>query len=135
MPDSAWLICSRCKYLADESLWTGDPPCLLDPAKPVPISVHVRNGCPAGHHKDAKPPPRLEPLPEPLPRHQWPRSVRILAVLRIDADAGFGDTLHRQLSIRGVDWAGKMMRWLKRHAIDCGCSQRQAWLNARFPYS
>jgi hypothetical protein len=62
----------------------------------------------------------------------WPLLVRGIARQRIDTDTGVGDTVHRILSKMG----GDQFEWvMKRLGIECGCGERQAWLNAVYPYT
>jgi len=59
------------------------------------------------------------------PKRNW------LTALRIDSDAGFGDTVERLIDRFG----GKRIEAaLKRLGIKCGCGDRKAWLNQRWPY-
>lgn len=48
-------------------------------------------------------------------------------------DRGVGDTIARVIGPMGGD---AFKRWYKRiTGEDCGCGDRQAWLNQRYPYS
>ena len=62
---------------------------------------------------------------------EWPLTARIIRRLRSADDIGIGDTIHRQLGFPG--------RWFESAAeslgIHCGCTDRRAWLNRRYPYS
>ncbi len=64
------------------------------------------------------------------PAAEWPMSARIIKRLRSPEDTGVGDTIQRQLGAPG--------RWFKQAAeslgANCGCANRQAWLNRRYPY-
>jgi hypothetical protein len=71
------------------------------------------------------------PATVPVPREKWPWPLRILARLAIPGEKGLGDTVHRQLTIGGADVIGWTLAALR---IPCGCSDRQKWLNERFPY-
>lgn len=56
-------------------------------------------------------------------------AVKIFSKRRRPEDTGLGDTVHRLL---GGD---AFPTWF--HAVfgrDCGCADRQRWLNQRFPY-
>ncbi len=81
--------------------------------------------------RDSNDPPRPKPaeLPVAVPRGQWPILIRMLADQASGADGGVGDTLERL----APDEAKRMAAALKAAGIDCGCSGRQAWLNARYP--
>lgn len=62
--------------------------------------------------------------------HDWPLPARKLWRLRIDTDVGIGDTIHRLLGRPG-SWFELAIKSL---GIQCGCQDRRAWLNQRFPY-
>ena len=67
----------------------------------------------------------------PIPREQWPRSVRLLERLASPSDKGIGDTIARLTGAVGGDIFKK---WYKRiMKSDCGCGDRQARLNRLFP--
>lgn len=50
------------------------------------------------------------------------------------SDVGLGDTVARLLLRAHLDKAGARLAALVLRSADCGCAQRQAALNARFPY-
>lgn len=131
-------ICLRCKQR--------EYPCVAETCvckaerELVHIEIRAASGkCPKGYF-DAPPAPRLptkseafpDPLPDPLPRAEWPFIVRTIARLRGDDHRGVGDTLARAFELMGADVVKEA---LKGVGADCGCARRQAWLNARFPYS
>lgn len=61
----------------------------------------------------------------------WPLLIRGIARQRIESDKGVGDTIHRILSKMG----GSQFEWvMKRLGINCGCGDRQEWLNRVYPY-
>lgn len=62
----------------------------------------------------------------------WPVAVKLVGILRNDADTGVGDTIARQLDRFGADALKTMYKKLTGH--DCGCANRQQVLNAMFPY-
>jgi hypothetical protein len=66
----------------------------------------------------------------PLVREQWGWSAKALASLAIPADKGLGDVVARKFGS-----AGKVFqRWFKKlMGFDCGCDDRQQWLNLRYP--
>lgn len=66
-----------------------------------------------------------------LPYDQWPRRIRLLAKLRKPWDAGAGDTLARLIPA-GETFKAAFKRLTGR---DCGCSARQATMNAMYPYT
>lgn len=68
--------------------------------------------------------------PAPLPRSDWPLLARVIARLAGPNDKGIGDTITRNLGAPGK-WYEAAMKSL---AGGCGCAQRRAWLNARYPY-
>lgn len=77
-----------------------------------------------------------EPSPRPVqaaPQNQWPYPIAWLSQQYSTLeDKGVGDTVHRLISGSGGD---VIKRWLYDLGIECGCDDRQAWLNARFPYN
>lgn len=123
----------------------GKAACLADPER-RDIRVMVTVGCPhpsgprftpeAGPTEAGR--QRLVPIEAPpLPRGEWPRVVKLIARRALPGERGVGDTLARLFDApkfkgRG---AGELFKaYTKKHGIDCGCGQRQDWLNARYPY-
>jgi hypothetical protein len=100
---------------ADAKLWPGGPtsnstgtlaPTM--PASPAPVAIRA------------------------LPRAEWPLWTLPIALMRNERDKGVGDTVARHLAALGAD-ALKRLYTLAFNE-DCGCGQRQALLNRRFPY-
>jgi hypothetical protein len=60
-----------------------------------------------------------------------PRIVRFIESKRIESDRGVGDTLERLLASVGGRKYKRLMSWL---GASCGCEDRQAWLNKKYPY-
>lgn len=82
---------------------------------------------------ESAPLPPLPPPPDPVPREKWPLACRGVAKRAIAADKGVGDTLER---LAGKVGGRKFKRIFKRiTGLGCGCDDRQAWLNARYPYA
>ena len=79
------------------------------------------------------PPPAGTVIPsvpvQPVPYDKWPIGAKTMALARNKQDKGVGDTIHRL-----IPKADELITFLKRWNIDCGCSNRRASLNARFPY-
>ncbi len=71
-------------------------------------------------------------IPKPIPREQWPRAARLIAWRKRDGETGVGDTLARILGNVGADGLAHWYEKITGH--DCGCANRQAKLNAIFPY-
>lgn len=67
----------------------------------------------------------------PTDQFTWPWYVRAITILQKEEDRGIGDTIHRNLARFG---ANHMIWLLKKLNIDCGCHDRQDYLNAMFPY-
>lgn len=67
-----------------------------------------------------------------LPFHQWPAWAKETATSRQAADKGIGDTLVHLIGDSRSEAFQKRFEELIGRA--CGCAERQAWLNARFPY-
>ncbi len=62
---------------------------------------------------------------------EWPKMAQAIARLRAPSEVGVGDTLARLFARVG----GERFKTLaKRLGIDCGCDNRQALLNAAYPY-
>ena len=73
-----------------------------------------------------------KPRIEPLAKENWPRLLKIVAKYRHPADLGLGDTL---VHLIGDTNSSRFKTWFKRKFNrDCGCTDRQRWLNARFPH-
>jgi hypothetical protein len=62
----------------------------------------------------------------------WPFPARVIRRLRTDADKGVGDTLTRLIAGVGGEAYKALMASLGR---PCGCKQRQAYLNGKYPYT
>lgn len=67
---------------------------------------------------------------EPIPRDQWPKWASAVASFAKPEDKGVGDTVKRMLGSAGVLFQAT----LQALGLPCGCDQRQAEYNARFPY-
>jgi len=68
----------------------------------------------------------------PLPRDEWPKWAKDLAHYRQPEDKGLGDTI---VHVIGDARSEKFKRWFKeKFRGNCGCLERQRWLNQRFPY-
>lgn len=86
--------------------------------------------------REAKPEPiwfveGVPRVPQPVPRDQWPMLARVVARLATKDDRGVGDTIARNLGSFGEWWKSAF------HSLtgkSCGCTDRQAYLNARYPY-
>lgn len=72
----------------------------------------------------------LPPPPDAVPRSEWPMLARVVSRFRKDGERGVGDTIQSKLGVSG-EWFKMAMQTL---AGGCGCTARQAWLNARYPY-
>ncbi len=69
----------------------------------------------------------------PLPMDQWPQWAKDLAQHRRPEDIGLGDTL---VHLIGDARSETFKRWFKEKlGKSCGCTERQRWLNQRFPYA
>jgi hypothetical protein len=89
----------------------------------VDIATHAKdNTCPDGRFS----------LPVPNRASEWPRRIRLIAKFKRDGERGVGDTLARRLgAVGGEVWK----KWYEHlTGTDCGCGERQARLNARYPY-
>jgi hypothetical protein len=69
----------------------------------------------------------------PTPRAHWPAWTRALAKFRRSADTGLGDTI---VHLIGDARSEKFKQWFARKfGKTCGCTERQRWLNQKFPYA
>jgi hypothetical protein len=65
-----------------------------------------------------------------MAKEKWPLFIQGLALLAHHGEKGVGDTVHRL--IPGAD---AFKDWFeKQFGKSCGCTNRQTWLNAKFPY-
>lgn len=61
-----------------------------------------------------------------------PAWVRLVAYFRLPEDAGIGDTVARYAAMLG----GEQFKALsKKIGLPCGCTERQAEWNAKYPYT
>jgi hypothetical protein len=81
------------------------------------------------HSEISLPRPRVMPLP----RSDWPLWARAIAKFRRPGDLGLGDTL---VHLIGDARSNRFKKWFTRKfGKSCGCTERQRWLNRRFPYA
>lgn len=65
-----------------------------------------------------------------MARESWPVFIKTIARFQKPGEIGVGDTIHRL--IPGAD---AFKAWFEeKFGKTCGCTDRQRWLNARFPY-
>lgn len=57
--------------------------------------------------------------------------VRLVSYFKAPEDAGVGDTVARYAAMLGGE---AFKAWSKKLGMPCGCTQRQAEWNARYPY-
>jgi len=78
-----------------------------------------------------------KPRIEPIARSSWPKWAIEIAEswkkgIRRDSDAGLGDTI---VHVVGDANSERFKTWFsEKFGKSCGCTDRQKWLNARFPY-
>jgi hypothetical protein len=66
-------------------------------------------------------------------KQNWPLFIRAIAKFRKPADLGIGDTT---VHLIGDTRSMKFKKWFqKKFGTNCGCTERQAWLNRRYPYA
>lgn len=73
----------------------------------------------------AIPPPAVA-----IPPEKWPKVIQYLARKAIPSDTGVGDVVQRMAARIGGEVFKQIMAKL---GINCGCTDRQKWLNERFP--
>lgn len=83
---------------------------------------------PEGFNKPSPPEPFV-----PSPPKEWPMLARIIRRMRSTEDRGVGDTVARMLSYFGAKSMSEMYERIM--GKPCGCGDRQARLNAFFPYA
>lgn len=57
--------------------------------------------------------------------------VELVKQFSTTEDKGIGDTVHRYLAMFGAE---RFKQWAKDNGIPCGCTERQAEWNERWPY-
>jgi len=68
-----------------------------------------------------------------LPFESWPDWAKDLAHDRQPTDTGLGDTI---VHLIGDTRSEKFKTWFhEKFGKSCGCTERQRWLNQRFPYA
>ena len=69
---------------------------------------------------------------EPLARSDWPAWTILVELARQEGDKGLGDTV---VHLIGDTRSERFKAWFQeKFGKSCGCTERQAWLNARYPY-
>src|SRR5207302_548591 len=66
-----------------------------------------------------------------VPRKDWPAWAKVIALAKTKDEKGVGDTIAR---IVGPIGGQAYKRWREIKGAPCGCDERQADLNAAFPY-
>ena len=61
-------------------------------------------------------------------RSNWPLILRPMRLLAQPGDKGLGDIVARTIP-KGED----LKVWFKEHGFNCGCTNRQNWLNVQYP--
>jgi hypothetical protein len=73
-----------------------------------------------------------KPRIQPVAKSDWPLWARAIAKFRREADTGLGDTI---VHLIGDTRSERFQKWFQRKfGKSCGCTERQRWLNLRFPY-
>ncbi|HXT10394.1 MAG TPA: hypothetical protein VN873_02440 [Candidatus Angelobacter sp.] len=68
----------------------------------------------------------------PVPITEWPLWARAVAKIRRPTDMGLGDTV---VHLIGNTRSEKFRKWFHRKfGRTCGCTERQRWLNQKYPY-
>lgn len=124
-------ICHKCQFR--QRGCQGPCVCTVDGRD---IIEHATSGqCPKGYFDGVPQIPLHQPASAALsaiPRDQWPWAARLIANRARPGEAGVGDTLARLLGIVG----GELYKWfyIWITGADCGCGDRQARLNALYPF-
>jgi hypothetical protein len=70
---------------------------------------------------------------EAVPFAKWPEWAKDLARDRQAQDIGIGDTV---VHVLGDARSEKFKNWFKKNfGTSCGCTERQFWLNKKYPYA
>lgn len=73
------------------------------------------------------------PVPvQPVPRDKWPIGAVLASMARTSDDKGVGDTIARLAAKMGAAWAAKEFE--KISGVPCGCVDRRAHYNSKYPY-
>lgn len=68
-----------------------------------------------------------------IPQNKWPIFIRAIAKFRAIGDIGLGDTI---VHLLGPNRSDRFKKWFTRKfGRSCGCTERQKWLNLRYPYA
>jgi hypothetical protein len=138
-------VCRNCKYAtrngspayaANKGLTTGSRCLKWNGALIAGKTQLAAESCPLGLWGKSSNPSAVRPSrhsPVAVPRSQWPLAARAIAKLARTEDRGVGDTIARIIDPAG---GALLKRWYKRIVgNECGCADRQARLNAIYPYS
>lgn len=105
--------------------WESIRPAIVGDPLADPISVDVEH--------DAYPKPILliKKLADPVPVNEWPKWATWSATQRKPEDTGVGDTVRWMLA----GFGGEVIKGLlASFGIPCGCEERQAEWNQKYPY-
>lgn len=73
-----------------------------------------------------------KPRISPMARSEWPLWARAVGKFRKSEDKGVGDTI---VHLIGDVRSERFKMWFQRKfGRSCGCTDRQRWINQRFPY-
>lgn len=73
------------------------------------------------------------PRNPPTPFTEWPLWARAAAKFRHPQDRGLGDTI---VHLIGNTRSERFKKWFNRKfGRTCGCTERQRWLNQKYPYT
>lgn len=93
-------------------------------------TVHINGG-----NGDTVPRPKKSPeevaAKKAKRKQNLPRVIRFLESRKQPGELGAGDTLERLLASVGGRKFKRLMRWL---GAPCGCEDRQAWMNNKWPW-
>ena len=70
---------------------------------------------------------------EPVPFEKWPMWAKTVMGFRCKEDVGIGDTI---VHLIGNKNSARFKSWFQRKfGKSCGCTERQRWLNQKYPYT
>lgn len=116
------LVCATCVHR--QRPCAGACTCTVDGKR-----LEDRGICPKGYFE---PGAVVEVIPATYsaPLADWPWWAKAIKKRAQPREKGIGDTLARKFGGAGE----RFKRAMERIGIECGCQQRQEWLNARYPY-
>ena len=137
MPCKFAVACNDAMCACEKGLFGGKPShgtcvrCVLNTDRPYHekmVAVMLEISAKRNPQRVQQPKPGFGVMP--IPYDDWGVFLRGLSRNRKPGESGLGDTIHRL-----IPKSDELIAKLKSWGIDCGCANRRAWLNARYPYA